>query len=213
MPRPLHEIARDIAATWPTPSPHAKAYLKAMHYLIGIEDYFAAGNARRIVRCFLLYSKEWQGADADRIKTELREVSEGASVIPSRHVRSGNITAPVVCELCKVPITDKFVHGNSVWGVNARMCPSCHYYIGIGFEKGDGALYHLEPDGSWQHLHGTPPPCTEGMTVSSPITGKIPMLARAKRGRLVRLLAPGLRRLLKVMRRLTGAIGGQREAA
>src|SRR5947209_3844731 len=121
MTRPLHEIARDIAATWPVPSPHAKAYLKAMHYLVGIEDNFAAGNARRIVRCFLLYSKQWQGTDAERIKAELREVSDGGPLAPRADVGSrsepGTITGPLVCDLCKLPITDKFVHGHRVWGV------------------------------------------------------------------------------------------------
>src|SRR5438270_6888623 len=116
MPRPLHEIARDIAVAWPARSPHAKAYLKAMHYLVGIEDNFAAGNARRIVRCFLLYSKEWQGADADRIKTELREVSDGGPLAPRANIGHGGplapradvgsrseattVNAPVVCDLC-----------------------------------------------------------------------------------------------------------------
>src|SRR6266404_3660526 len=121
MPRPLHEIARDIAVTWPTASPHAKAYLKAMHYLIGIDDAFAAGNARRIVRCFLLYSKEWLGPDADRIKEELREISQQPEDAPALKViaaPAANSDGPKVCELCKLRIIDKFVHGHSVWGVN-----------------------------------------------------------------------------------------------
>ena len=221
MPRPLHEIARDIAANWTTPSPHAKAYLKAMHYLIGIDDYFAAGNARRIVRCFLLYSKDWQGPDADRIKAELRDIGQqpesGASLLVGGAAASApatQVSAPVACELCKLPILDKFVHGNSVWGVNARMCPACHYYIGVGFEKGDGALYHRESGGTWHHLHGSAPSSVESMSPSaSPITGKIPLLARAKRGKLVRAFAPGMRRVLKIMWRLTVGLRGNRKAA
>ena len=231
MSRPLHQIARDIAATWPVPSPHAKAYLKAMHYLIGIEDNFAAGNAKRIVRCFLLYSKDWQGPDAERLKAELREIGEqgstGVAGAESSKPRSAGsirgfedsapatqITAPVVCELCKLPIIDKFVHGHSVWGINATMCPACHYYIGVGFDKKDGALYHRDAAGTWRHLHGTPPPDSENAAPPpSPITGKIPTLARAKRGRLVRVLSPALRRMLKVMWGWTAGIRGKRKAA
>jgi hypothetical protein len=157
--RPLYEIAREIAARWPTASPHAKAYLKAMHYLVDIEDSFAAGHARKVVRSFLLYSKEWQGDVAERVKAELRELSkqpEGAATDRpgGNAVRRG---VPGVCELCTLQIRDKFVHGHSVWGVLARMCPACHYYIGVGFEKGDGALYQCQADGRWRRLHGTPP--------------------------------------------------------
>ena len=214
MPRPLHEIARDIAATWQTPSPHAKAYLKAMHYLIGIEDSFAAGSARRIVRCFLLYSKEWQGADAERIKAELNEIGSGAPVVSTATAEAATVTAPVACELCKLPIIDKFVHGHSVWGVNAKMCPACHYYIGVGFDKKDGAFFHREANASWHYLHGTAPATTQDAAAPpSPITGKIPTLARAKRGRLVRMLSPTMRRVLKVMWGWTSGIRGKREAA
>src|SRR5438045_9733752 len=98
--RPLYAIAQEIAATWQMPSPHAKAYLKAMHYLVGIDDAFSAGNARRIVRCFLLYSKEWLGADADRIKEELREISQQPEDAPALKViaaPAANGDAPKVC--------------------------------------------------------------------------------------------------------------------
>src|SRR6516225_6588426 len=125
MARPLFEIAREITAAWPVPSPHAKAYLKAMHYVIDIDDSFAAGSARRIVRCFLLYSKEWQGRDAERIKEELRAISLQAeatapavaalAAAPHTPAEVG-ADGPSFCGLCKLAITDKFVHGHSVWG-------------------------------------------------------------------------------------------------
>jgi hypothetical protein len=223
--RPLYQIALDIGATWQTPSPHAKAYLKAMRYLVDINDSFAAGNARRIVRCFLLYSKDWQGADAERIKEELREIGhqpEDCTPLAPRAAtgsRSEPATiiadVPAACELCALPIKGKYVHGRSVWGVTARMCPACHYYIGVGFEAGNSALYQRDADGYWRHLHGTPPATQPGAAADASqmsrysVSGRIPLLARAKRGQLVRALVPHLRQCVKVLWGWTGGLGRQ----
>jgi hypothetical protein len=193
--RPLYAIAHDIAATWPTPSPHAKTYLKAMHYLVDIDDVFVAGHARRIVRFFLLYSKEWQGAAAERIRAELSEISRQPRA--NKHILPVAKT-PALCELCGIPIQDKYVYGHSVWHVLAKMCPACHFNLGVGFAKGDGALYQLESGGCWRHLHGS---CPAAIVVpsASPFSGTVPLIARAKRGRIVRAIAPALRKMLKTL--------------
>jgi hypothetical protein len=38
MSRPIHEIARDVNATWSKVSPYAQPYLDAMSYLTSIDD-------------------------------------------------------------------------------------------------------------------------------------------------------------------------------
>ncbi len=191
MTRPLYQIALEIDAHWPTPSPHAKAYLKAMRYLIGIEDAFSAGHARRIVRCFLLYSKEWQGEEAERIKAELRDLGklerDDVTPLPASQGPPAGVE-PAACELCTGPIRGKYVHGTSVFGVVARMCPACHYYIGRDFDQADGALYQLQADGRWQLLHGTGPAGSAAAPTGLPFSGKLPLAARARRSVLWRLL-------------------------
>ena len=75
MTRPLFEIAKEIAGDWKTPSPQAKAYLKGLYYLLGMDDHSSPTWMRwRPVRMFLLYSKEWCGPTADRVKAELQDM-------------------------------------------------------------------------------------------------------------------------------------------
>src|ERR1017187_6681509 len=74
MSRPLFDIAREIASDWKTPSNQSKTYLKGMFYLLGMDDRVADLDASTAVRMFMLYSKEWTGPGADRIKAELAKM-------------------------------------------------------------------------------------------------------------------------------------------
>lgn len=70
--RPLSAIAREIARCWPNMSVHAKPYVNAMGALDSIKDNFYADTAQDVVLRFLVNSGHWRGADARRIKAELR---------------------------------------------------------------------------------------------------------------------------------------------
>ena len=35
---PLYLLGREIVASWPSPDPHARAYLKALHYLVDMDS-------------------------------------------------------------------------------------------------------------------------------------------------------------------------------
>lgn len=71
-PRPLHVIARDIAANWPRVNYAAVPYLDAMRQLDKITDNYICDPADHIVRYFLSNATSWRGDDARRIKAELR---------------------------------------------------------------------------------------------------------------------------------------------
>ena len=83
MSRPLFKIAMEIASDWHVPSPQAKAYLKGMYYLLGMDDRSADLDAHTTVRFFLLYAKEWHGPVSERIKKELQDMRSRRS--PTRH--------------------------------------------------------------------------------------------------------------------------------
>ncbi len=70
--RPLSEIASDISKHWPKVNYAAKPYLEAMGSLDAIGDTFGSDSAQSIVLYFLSNSSTWRGADARRIKAELR---------------------------------------------------------------------------------------------------------------------------------------------
>lgn len=73
--RPLYVIAREIRATWPKVWFGAVPYLEAMESLDTINDSFGYDSARDIVIYFLSNAKYWKGADAKRIKDELRAMT------------------------------------------------------------------------------------------------------------------------------------------
>jgi len=70
--RPLYEIAEDIWATWSNVYFGARPYLEAMESLSAITDSYALDSGKSIVRYFLANAGSWRGADARRIKAELK---------------------------------------------------------------------------------------------------------------------------------------------
>jgi hypothetical protein len=71
-PRPLYTIAADIRNSWPRPYFGAVPYLEAMAGLTAITDKYEYDDADDIVRYFLSNATTWRGADARRIKAELK---------------------------------------------------------------------------------------------------------------------------------------------
>ena len=80
MPRPIHEIARDIRTHWrdkegkPNVWFGAAPYLDAMRDLSGITDKYGMDDARSIVTYFLANAAHFRGEHARRIKKELKEL-------------------------------------------------------------------------------------------------------------------------------------------
>jgi hypothetical protein len=74
--RPLHVIARDIRANWPNVNYAAVPYLQAMHSLESINDRYYEDDAKSIVLYFLSNATTWRGADARRIKAELKGMTK-----------------------------------------------------------------------------------------------------------------------------------------
>lgn len=70
--RPLYEIAAEIRRTWKPVGYAAVPYVDAMGRLDSIADQYHAETAERIVRYFLSNAGMWRGADAKRIKNELK---------------------------------------------------------------------------------------------------------------------------------------------
>jgi hypothetical protein len=72
MPRPIHEIAKEIAADWKPVNYHAAPYLEAMGTLNSIQDHYYYDDADSIVRYFLSNAGTWRGDVARRVKLELK---------------------------------------------------------------------------------------------------------------------------------------------
>jgi hypothetical protein len=72
VPRPLHEIAREIKADWKKVFYGAAPYLDAMATLNSIDDNYYFDSADSIVRYFLANASTWRGETAKRIKAELK---------------------------------------------------------------------------------------------------------------------------------------------
>ena len=72
--RPLHEIARDIQANWPSVNYAAKPYLSAMYSLASVTEKYGHDDAKSIVSYFLSNASTWRGDHARRIKAELRRM-------------------------------------------------------------------------------------------------------------------------------------------
>lgn len=70
--RSLSTIAADIQRNWSTVSPYAAPYLRAMKTLRTIDDTYYSDDARSVVLYFLSNAAGWRGAEARRIKTELK---------------------------------------------------------------------------------------------------------------------------------------------
>lgn len=162
MSRPLFEIALEIASDWKAPSPQAKAYLKGMHYLLGMDDIVADLDAGTTVRMFLLYSKEWTGAVAERIKAELAamrssNIPRNADLLTARPFPATDL-AIATCDLCDAALgqPQKCVEAHTHWGECKHMCLHCSLFLSPGLDLGDGAVFIRDGSGAWRHLHGQP---------------------------------------------------------
>lgn len=74
MPRPLHEIAKEIHFDWKRMSPRAAPYLCAMQELGSIDEKFHEDEGRSVVRYFLANAGSWRGEVARRVKKELNVI-------------------------------------------------------------------------------------------------------------------------------------------
>jgi hypothetical protein len=74
--RPLNVIAREIKATWSQigngVSPYAKPYLDAMMELDSVDQAYYAEDGRTQVMYFISNARSFRGADAKRLKAELK---------------------------------------------------------------------------------------------------------------------------------------------
>lgn len=76
--RPLNAIAADIRKCWLRPNYAAKPYLEAMAQLRSVNDMFGYDTAASVLRYFLSNATSWRGADAQRIKAEIKSILKAA---------------------------------------------------------------------------------------------------------------------------------------
>ena len=76
MPRPLHEIAREIRGDWKNVNFGAKPYLDALASLDSINDSYYQDSAKSVVLYFLSNASTWRGETAKRIKAELKALAK-----------------------------------------------------------------------------------------------------------------------------------------
>jgi hypothetical protein len=74
MPRTLYQIAADIYHNWPRASIFALPYIHAMRHLNTMNDTYGQDSALTIVLYFLSNASTWRGAEARRIKGELKDL-------------------------------------------------------------------------------------------------------------------------------------------
>lgn len=76
--RPIHQIAREIAADWQGIgkgiSPYARPYLSAMLSLDNIGDKYGLDSADSVIRYFLSNAASYRGENAKRLKAELKQI-------------------------------------------------------------------------------------------------------------------------------------------
>lgn len=70
--RSLSAIAAEIRSVWPKPYFGAVPYLNAMASLDTVSDNYFYDSGESIVLYFLSNATYWRGADAKRIKAELK---------------------------------------------------------------------------------------------------------------------------------------------
>lgn len=75
--RPIFLIADEITVLWKKPYFGAVPYLEAMKSLSSAGDAFGLDSGKEIVLYFLANANGWRGADARRIKAELKAVLAG----------------------------------------------------------------------------------------------------------------------------------------
>jgi len=79
--RKIYEIAEEISATWANVNFAAVPYLDALRYIATKEDYYGADPATSVAAYFLANASGFRGADARRLKAELK-VAAGISKPP-----------------------------------------------------------------------------------------------------------------------------------
>jgi|TARA_R110000744_G_C19055618_1_gene528371 hypothetical protein len=72
MNRPLYTIAKDIRSNWTNVNYAAEPYLEAMEELNSMKDRYVYDTAESVVLYFLANASAFRGADARRIKLELK---------------------------------------------------------------------------------------------------------------------------------------------
>jgi hypothetical protein len=72
--RPLYAIAHDVRRYWPNVKYSAEPYLRAMAQMNSVADSYGYDSGKSVVRYFLGNAQNWRGADAKRIKDELKEM-------------------------------------------------------------------------------------------------------------------------------------------
>lgn len=74
MPRPIYEIAREIAFDWEKPYFGAVPYIEAMLALDNINEKYGYDSAEEIVLRFLVNASTYRGATARKLKEELKDM-------------------------------------------------------------------------------------------------------------------------------------------
>ena len=72
MNRPLYTIAKDIRSNWTNVNYAAEPCLEAMEELNSMKDRYVYDTAESVVLYFLANASAFRGADARRIKLELK---------------------------------------------------------------------------------------------------------------------------------------------
>ena len=75
--RSISAIAREIKQDWKKPYFGAVPYLNAMTTLDSIKDNYYLDSGESVVMYFLSNASTWRGANAKRIKAELKDILKG----------------------------------------------------------------------------------------------------------------------------------------
>ena len=70
----IASLAAEISLFWENPSPYAKPYLSAMFCLVDKDSKYLLDSADDIVARFISNASGFRGAEARRIKAELKEI-------------------------------------------------------------------------------------------------------------------------------------------
>lgn len=75
--RSISAIAREIKQDWKKPYFGAVPYLNAMTTIDSIKDNYYLDSGESVVLYFLSNASTWRGANAKRIKAELKDILKG----------------------------------------------------------------------------------------------------------------------------------------
>lgn len=76
MRRSLAEISADIKANWKNVSPYAAPYLTAMSTMHVPGANYLLDSEKSVILYFLSNASSWRGAEAKRIKDELKAIAK-----------------------------------------------------------------------------------------------------------------------------------------